>query len=103
MAIVARMWRGRTPESRSDEYLDYLIKTGVKDIRATEGHRGVLLLRRAGQGEAEFLMISLWESLAAIRRSAGNELDKAVYYPRDKEYLLALEPTVTHYEVVVAP
>jgi hypothetical protein len=29
--------------------------------------------------------------------------ERAHYYPEDREFLLYLEPTVTHYEVDVAP
>jgi heme-degrading monooxygenase HmoA len=79
------------------------MKTGLKDYRATEGNRGVYVLRRVGEGRAEFLLISLWESFDAIRRFAGPEIENAVYYPKDKEFLLELDPHVLHYEVVVAP
>lgn len=32
---------------------------------------------------------------------AGDDLTKARYYPEDKEFLLELEPTVQHYEILV--
>jgi len=48
-------------------------------------------------------LISLWECFDAIRKFAGPEIEKAVYYPKDKEFLLELDPHVLHYEVVVAP
>ncbi len=44
-------------------------------------------------------MVSLWESLAAIRRFAGDDPEVAVYFPEDERYLLELEPGVQHYEV----
>src|SRR5256885_10813478 len=30
---------------------------------------------------------------------AGDDVERAHYYPEDRDYLLELEPTVTHYEV----
>jgi hypothetical protein len=36
-------------------------------------------------------------------RFAGPEPERAKYYPADEEFLLGFEPTVEHYEVVVAP
>jgi heme-degrading monooxygenase HmoA len=77
-----------------------LQRTGLKEYAATEGNRGVLALRRLDGDEAEFLLITLWESWGAIRRFAGDDVDKAVYYPEDDDYLLYREPHVTHYEVV---
>jgi heme-degrading monooxygenase HmoA len=101
--MIARVWKGRTRLSQSDRYLDYMLATGVHDLRATEGNQGVYVLRRIEDEQAEFTFISLWDSLEAIRRFAGEEIDRAVYYPEDHDYLLSLDPKVTHYEVLVAP
>ena len=49
-----------------------------------------------------FLTVSFWESWDAIRKFAGDEIDRPVYYPEDKEYLLEFEPKVVHYEVLVS-
>ena len=98
--MIARVWRGHTPEEKADEYLDYLRATGLGDYLAAEGNRGVRVLRRADNGRAEFLLISLWESYDAIRGFAGEDFERAVYYPEDKDYLLGFEPKVAHYEVV---
>ena len=98
--MIARLWHGTTPASKADEYLNYLEATGLKDYRSVEGNRGVQVLRRVDADRAEFLLISLWDSFDAIRRFAGPEIEKAVYYPEDKDFLLELEPNVVHYEVV---
>ncbi len=61
------------------------------------------MLRKERDNRAEFLLVSLWESTEAVRSFAGPDLEKAVYYPEDKEYLLEMEPKVAHYEVLVKP
>jgi heme-degrading monooxygenase HmoA len=101
--MIARIWRGATLAEKADEYLEYMRETGVKDLHATEGNRGVYVLKRIDNDRAEFVFISLWESMESIRTFAGSEVDKAVYYPRDREFLLELEPKVAHYEVMVKP
>jgi heme-degrading monooxygenase HmoA len=101
--MIARIWKGVTPAAKADQYLEYLRQTGVQDLRATEGNRGVYVLRRLDGEQAEFTFISLWESWEAIRRFAGDEIERAVYYVEDKDYLLALDPWVSHHEVLVAP
>lgn len=45
------------------------------------------------------VVISLWESMDAIRAFAGERPEKAVYFPEDERYLLELEPEVRHYEI----
>jgi len=101
--MIARTWHGVTPLAKAGEYLDYLHRTGIPDYRAIEGNRGVYVLRRLDGDQAHFLLISLWDSMAAIRRFAGEDVDQARYYPQDPDYLLELEPTVTHYEVMAGP
>jgi heme-degrading monooxygenase HmoA len=101
--MIARTWHGMVPKSKADAYFDYLQQTGVRDLAATAGNRGVFVLRRVAAEEAHFLLLSLWDSLEAIKAFAGEEIEKARYYPEDEEFLLELEPTVTHYEVLTAP
>jgi hypothetical protein len=60
----------------------------------------VSILRSVSEGEAAFVFTSLWDSWDAMLAFAGPEPDKAVYYPEDREFLLALEPNVEHYEVM---
>jgi heme-degrading monooxygenase HmoA len=97
--MIARLWRGLTQAAHADEYLDYLRATGLKDYAATDGNRGVWVLRRDLDDKTEFLLISLWESLEAIKRFAGSDYEKAVYYPEDTRFLLQLEQSVIHYKV----
>ena len=101
--MIARTWHGAVPEARGDEYFAYLQRTGVPDLQATPGNRGVLVMRRVQEGYAHFLLISLWESLDAIRAFAGDDVERARYYPEDAAFLVELEPCVTHYEVLHAP
>lgn len=101
--MIARLWRGVTPETKADAYLEYLRRTGVRECRATPGNRGVFVLRRRTDRNAEFLFVSLWESMDAIHAFAGPDVEKAVYYPEDAEYLLEMEPEVAHYEALVTP
>jgi heme-degrading monooxygenase HmoA len=101
--MIARTWHGITDAAKANDYLDYLNKTGVPEYRATQGNLGVYVLRRIEGNKAHFLLLTLWESEDAIKRFAGSNMEKARYYPEDEQFLLELEPTATHYEVVVKP
>jgi hypothetical protein len=57
------------------------------------------MLRRDQGDRAEFITLSLWESVDAIRAFAGDDIEAAVLYPEDEHYLLGGESTVTHYQV----
>ena len=101
--MIARIWHGVTAAAKSEEYLDYLNETGVPDYRATEGNRGVYVMRRVESDRAHFLTLSFWNSIDDVKRFAGPDPERAKYYPADEAFLLDFEPTVGHYEVVVEP
>lgn len=102
-SLIARIWHGSTQIDRADEYADYLERTGAHECRATPGNRGVYVLRRIHNGRAEFTFVSLWDSIDAIKRFAGDDYEKAHYYPEDRDFLLELEPFVDHYDVLSSP
>jgi heme-degrading monooxygenase HmoA len=100
--MIVRFWRGATSEEHADAYVDVLHATGFRNYRATPGNRGVLGLRRIRNGRAEFLLVTLWDSMDAVRRFAGDEPEKAVFYPEDDAFLVERDPHVDHFEVVFA-
>ncbi len=97
--MIARLWHGATLSTRANEYLDYLRAVGLPGYQGVPGFQGAEILTRAEGTETHFLVISHWESMEAVARFAGDPVDRAHYYPRDPEFLLALEPNVLHYEV----
>jgi heme-degrading monooxygenase HmoA len=98
---VARRWHGRTVTSQAEEYARYLYEEGVRRLRATPGNLGVQVFRQARDGVVEFTTISYWESRDAIHAYAGRDIARVHHLPRDPEYLLELEPTVEHFDVLV--
>jgi heme-degrading monooxygenase HmoA/uncharacterized damage-inducible protein DinB len=98
--VIARSWDGLTKAEQADAYADYVRRTGVKDLLATTGNRGVYVLRRREGNEARFRVLSLWDSMDAIRRFAGDEPERARYYPEDERFLKVLDPHVAHFDVV---
>lgn len=98
--MIARTWHGSTKAEDGQAYLEYLRSSGFAEYQATKGNLGVLGLRQVADGRAEFLLISLWDSEDAIRRFAGDEIEKAVFYPEDERFLVQKDEHVTHYEVV---
>ncbi|MCP6762444.1 MAG: antibiotic biosynthesis monooxygenase [Fischerella sp. CENA71] len=98
---IARIWHGRTLSSKADEYYAYLKEAGIKKIESIPGNLGAQVFRRTSGNITDFTVISYWESLDAIRKFAGNDIEKTRFLPRDKEYLLELEPNVKHFEVLL--
>ena len=97
--MIARTWWGATRADDAADYLDYLRKTGLAEYARVPGHRRTLTLRRIDAERAEFLIVTLWDSMGAVRQFAGDDPERAVFYPEDDRYLVARDERVTHYEV----
>jgi heme-degrading monooxygenase HmoA len=99
--MIARIWQGRSRPGMGSAYFAYLQETGVKGYRATEGFRDLIILTREIGNATEYVLITFWDSMDAIRRFAGPEPERAVYYPEDDRYFAEEErqPYVRHYDV----
>ncbi len=100
--MIARTWRGATRAEDAEAYADYIRETGIAAYAATPGNRGAYLLYRIEGDRAEFLTLSLWESLEAIRGFAGEDVERAVFYPEDDRYLIERDLVARHYVVAGA-
>jgi len=97
--MIARTWRGWTRREDSDTYLDYLRDTGLKEYRATPGNRGAWALQRDDGDRTEIVTLSFWDSLDAVRAFAGDDVERAVFYPEDDRFLVDRDLAVTHYRL----
>ena len=93
------MWHGRVPTEKAARYRAFLNARAIPDYRAVPGNLSVHVLERVEGPVTHFVTLTFWQSMEAIRGFAGEDVQKAKYYPEDPEYLLELEPTVVHYEV----
>ena len=96
--IITRIWHGRTRAEEADEYLEFLIETGVSDYKKTPGNLSVEILRRIEDDVCHFWTVTKWDSFESIKKFAGEDYEKAKYYEEDKRYLLEFEPHVIHCE-----
>jgi heme-degrading monooxygenase HmoA len=98
--VIARLWHGRVLTSKAGSYRQFLNDRAIPDYRAVPGNASVHVLERREGEVTHFITLTFWDSLDSIRAFAGDEIEKAKYYPEDAEYLLEYEPRVVHYEVV---
>src|SRR5919106_91848 len=91
--MIARTWRGWTSIDDQRAYVAYLLETGIREYEATSGNLGAYILTRTVGDRAEFITLSFWDSLDAIRGFASNEIEVAVFYPEDDRFLVDRERT----------
>ncbi len=98
---ILRLWKGRATAAKAGDYVRHASKTVFPEVQALPGHRGAYLLRRSVDNSVEFTVLTLWDSMDAVRGFAGPDPERAVVEPAARAALSDFDETVTHYEVVV--
>ena len=98
--MIARIWKGAVRADDADAYLEYLETTGFAEYRGTPGNRGLFALRRIVGDRCEYLLLTLWDSMDAVKGFAGEDVETAVFYPEDDRFLVDRDLTSSHYDVV---
>ena len=101
--MIGRLWRGWTEAGNADAYEDLLRTTVLPGIRRVDGYRGAYVLRRDVEAGVEFVTLTLFETLEAVRSFAGEDHEAAVVPPAARALLARFDERAVHYEVVAAP
>ena len=97
--MIVRMWRGQAKAANADAYEHFVTTRVFAALPAIEGHRGAYLLKRPVGDEVEFIAVTLWESFDAIRKFAGESIDRAVVEPEARAVLSRFDDFVRHFEL----
>src|SRR4029079_8246153 len=103
IVMIGRLWSGRTEPAHADDYEAVLRDDLLPSVAQREGARGAYVMRREiADGAIEFVTLTLFDSLDAVRAFAGENEDAAVIEPRAEELLTEDDPLVRHFGVVVS-
>jgi heme-degrading monooxygenase HmoA len=97
--MIVRLWRGQTTRDNADAYHAHVTQTVFPVLTEMDGHKGSYLLKREVAERVEFLAVTLWESLEAIRQFAGDDMDEAVIEPEARAVLAEFDTSVRHFQV----
>jgi heme-degrading monooxygenase HmoA len=98
--MVIREWRARAAPSRSHAYARHFRDTLVPELRRVPGFLGASLSQRQIGERVEFLVLTRWQSMEAIRGFAGAAVGRAVVEPAAAATLIDFDDTVRHYDIV---
>ena len=101
--MILRMWRAKTTVEKTEEYIQHATKKVFPSLRAIPGYRGAYLLRRSHNDTVELIVLTLWESIDAVRKFAGPQPDRAVVEPEARTALISFDDFVTHFDVICSP
>jgi len=94
------MWRAQAAVEKADEYVRHATTKVFPALRDIEGHRGAYLLRHTRGDTVELVVLTLWESMDAVRKFAGAEANRAVVEPAARAVLTSFDDFVTHFDVI---
>jgi heme-degrading monooxygenase HmoA len=80
--VISRQWRGSAKPAFADPYLEHLQSKTFPAIRKLPGFLDASILRRSVPEGVEFLIVTAWTSVDAIRAFAGANAEAAVVPPR---------------------
>lgn len=98
--MIIRAWRGRAGRPKAGAYPKHFREAVVPELRNTPGFLGAQLSRRAEGDQVEFLVLTRWRSMEAVRAFAGPAVARAVVEPGAVAALDDFDDTVRHYEVL---
>lgn len=101
--MIGRMWRGRTDKGDADAYEAVFRGVVLPELRDVAGCRGAYLLRRDDADGAEFVSLTLFDTLDAVRAFAGERYESAVISDEAAAVLRDFDTTARHFTIVVAP
>ena len=101
--MISRIWHGWTSKGNADSYEKLLTTKVLPGIHRVAGYKGAYLLRRETGSETEFVTITFFESLEAVRAFAGADYEIAVVLPEARALLARFDERSKHYETVQGP
>lgn len=99
--MIARVWRGSAIRERADDYVEHLEQSVIPELQQIDGFRGIYLLRRNLSDGIEFVVMTLWESMEAIRKFAGENPEIAVVAPTARVLFREYDAEVKHFEIAL--
>lgn len=100
MTTISRHWRGLARADQTSAYVEHLRNEAFPAVQALPGFlESAILQRRLPQG-VEFIVITVWASLDAIKAFAGEKVETAVVPQKVQDMMIEFDPVARHYEML---
>ncbi|SRR5258706_7187490 len=98
--MIARHWHGIARPEFAQAYVQHLRAETFPALELISGFAAASILQRPVAQGVEFLVITHWRSIEAIRAFAGSNAETAVVPDVVRPMMVSYDRTVSHYEVV---
>jgi heme-degrading monooxygenase HmoA len=97
--MISRHWKGITKPGLAERYISHLTRETFPTLSKIPGYRSASILTRDVRDGTEIQVVTLWDSMDAVRAFAGETADVAVVPPVVQEMMADYDRRVVHYEV----
>lgn len=96
--MIVRVYRARTHPGMDKDFEQFLLETALPLMRKQAGCTDVLLGRTRWGGQPEFVVVSRWASIDALKQFAGAEWQKPRIIPEEAH--MVREVFCDHYDAL---
>ncbi len=100
--MISRQWRGIAKAEEADNYIHHLQSNTFPQLSGIDGFIRAEILGRSTDKGIEFLIVTTWQSMEAIRQFAGELAEIAVVPAAVQQMMVEYDKRVTHYDVIDA-
>jgi heme-degrading monooxygenase HmoA len=100
--MIIRSWTAAALSKNVAAYTRHFSDSVLPALRRIPGHKGAYLLKKSDGARVELVVLTLWDSMAAVQEFAGNSADEAVVEPAAEAVLESFDRKVQHFEVVLS-
>ena len=97
--MIVRQWRARATDAAG--YLAHFRRRVLPALDRSGAFAAQMVLRRVTDSDIDIEVLTLWDSMGAIQRFAGDNPDRAIVEPEAKATLRRFDRKVRHFEVIL--
>lgn len=97
--MISRHWKGIARPGEGDNYIHHLRIDTFPKLSEIEGFISASILKRPVDQGTEFLIVTVWESVEAIKAFAGEKADVAVVPEVVQAMMVDYDRNVRQYEI----
>src|ERR1700680_493201 len=100
VTMISRQWRGLAHATQAQSYVKHLRAETFPALWELPGFVSASILSRWLAKGIEFLIVTQWDSLEAIAKFAGADLEAAVVSAEVGEMMIEYDRRVRHFDVI---
>jgi heme-degrading monooxygenase HmoA len=97
--MISRHWQGIARREDADRYIAHLKSDTFPRLASLAGFIRATILRREVAEGTQFQVITVWESIEAIRAFSGSDAESAVVPPAAQAMMVEFDRRAVHYEI----